>query len=109
MIPPATMAMKLVQIIAFFLIEEHITASLFKATGPNAALSRFYSPSQRAGDQFHTESTKESPDSIHGNNEGPDDRDGPWGWRLVVPVEPAAIDEALNVLQRKSTFCNLIK
>lgn len=100
MIAAATMAIKLLPIITFFLMKEH-KSSLFRPQDCNAALSLSYSPSQRDWDKFDTDSTEESPDSIHGNNKGPDHRDGLRRWKLFIAVIPAAVDEALYVLQWK--------
>ena len=71
----------------------------FKAKGQLFAEGVSYLPSKPAREQFDTDGTKETPDSIHGDDEGPDHGDRLWRRRLFISVVPAAVDEALNVLQ----------
>ena len=73
----------------------------FQAAGLNVAVDLFYSPSQPAWDKFNSGGTKESPDSIQGNNKGPDHGDRLRRRRLFISVIPTVVDEALYVLQGK--------
>lgn len=74
----------------------HLWNTVLRATRPPPPR---YSPPQPVCDKLDTEGAKDPAESVHGNNQGPDHGDGLRRRRLLVSVEPAAVDEALYELR----------